>query len=235
LNHIETLREFRAWRKDAPRSATKKLERLRSFFNFAIENDWIAKNAAKLLKRPLVKDTPTLPYDGEQMERILEHAGDYDELGYTFVLTMRPEPEATSEGKPETFTFLGASPITVASVGRRCFTVWWKTAKKRMVAKLPALKTELRRQRHQPLSLVGAWLRQAVLGYYPYHAVPGNLHRLFTFGYWLRRLWRAILIRRSQRGRMSGVQLTPLMNPWIPPPRVLHPYPLERFTASHPR
>jgi hypothetical protein len=104
-----------------------------------------------------------------------------------------------------------------------------------MVAKLRALKAELRRQRHQPLALVGAWLHKAVVGYYQYHAIPGNLDRLYTFGHRLRRIWRTILVRRSQRGRMSWARLTPLLNRWIPPPRVLHPYPEARFAASHPR
>jgi hypothetical protein len=139
------------------------------------------------------------------------------------------------ERKPETFTFLGFTHYCGKLWKTGGFTVWRKTAKKRMVAKLRALKAELRRQRHQPLALVGAWLRKAVLGYYQYHAIPGNLERLYTFGHRLRRIWRTILVRRSQRGRMSWARLTPLLNRWIPPPRVLHPYPEARFAASHPR
>ena len=49
---------------------------------------------------------------------------------------------------------------------------------------------------------VGEWLQKVTLGYYQYHAVPGNLDRLRVFGHRLRRLWRRILIRRSQRRRM---------------------------------
>ena len=139
------------------------------------------------------------------------------------------------EGKPETFTFLGFTHYCGKRRKNGTFTVWRKTAKKRMVAKLHALKAELRRQRHQPLPLVGAWLRKAVLGYYQYHAIPGNLDRLNTFGLRLRRIWRAILVRRSQRGRLPWEQFAPLMNRWIPPPRVLHPYPVERFAARNPR
>jgi len=139
------------------------------------------------------------------------------------------------ERKPETFTFLGFTHYCGKLWKTGGFTVRRKTAKKRMVAKLRALKAELRRQRHQPLALVGAWLHKAVLGYYQYHAIPGNLDRLYTFGHRLRRIWRTILVRRSQRGRMSWARLTPLLNRWIPPPRVLHPYPEARFAASHPR
>jgi hypothetical protein len=29
-------------------------------------------------------------------------------------------------------------------------------------------------------------------------------------------------------------RLTPLLNRWVPQPRVLHPYPDARFSATHP-
>jgi len=67
--------------------------------------------------------------------------------------------------------------------------VWRKTAKKRMVAKLRAIKAELRLRMHEPVADVGAWLQKVVNGYYRYHAVPGNIDRLSIFGQRLRRLW----------------------------------------------
>src|SRR4029077_5918582 len=62
------------------------------------------------------------------------------------------------EGKPETFTFLGFTHFC----GQRrngAFIVWRVTAKRRMVAKLRAIKTELRRRMHEPVASVGAWLK----------------------------------------------------------------------------
>ena len=138
------------------------------------------------------------------------------------------------EGKPETFTFLGFTHFC----GKRrngAFIVWRVTAKKRMVAKLRAIKAELRRRMHEPVPSVGEWLRSVTLGYYRYHAVPGNIDRLNVFAQRLRRLWRLLLCRRSQRGRAIWDRLTPIFERWIPAPRVLHPYPLERFVATHPR
>ena len=138
------------------------------------------------------------------------------------------------EGKPETFTFLGF----IHFCGKRrngAFIVWRVTAKKRMVAKLRAIKAELRRRMHEPVASAGEWLRSVTLGYYRYHAVPGNIDRLNVFAQRLRRLWRLILCRRSQRGRAIWDRLTPIFERWIPAPRVLHPYPLERFVATHPR
>ena len=34
---------------------------------------------------------------------------------------------------------------------------------------------------HEPVALVGAWLKRVVEGYYRYHAVPGNLQVLGRF------------------------------------------------------
>ena len=49
------------------------------------------------------------------------------------------------------------------------------------------------------------------------------------------RLWRSVLVRRSQRAQVGWDRLNPLLNRWIPHPRVLHPYPDKRFDAIHPR
>src|SRR5712692_8616243 len=106
------------------------------------------------------------------------------------------------EGKPETFTFLGFTHFCGRTTHAGVFTVWRITAKKRMVAKLKALKVELQRRKHDPTRETGAWLRKVVLGYYQYHAVPGNSAQLRVF--WRRacRLWRNVLVRRSQRAQV---------------------------------
>ena len=78
------------------------------------------------------------------------------------------------EGKPETFTFLGFTHYCGKHKSDGSFIVWRETAKKRMLAKLKAIKVELIRRKHEPTALVGEWLQQMVLGYYQYHAVPGK-------------------------------------------------------------
>jgi len=62
------------------------------------------------------------------------------------------------EGKPETFTFLGFTHYCGKRGSNGSFIVWRKTAKKRMVAKLHALKAELSRRKHDPSAQVGEWL-----------------------------------------------------------------------------
>src|SRR5499427_4161093 len=138
------------------------------------------------------------------------------------------------KGKPETFTFLGFTHFC-GQLTTGPFIVWRITAKKRMVTKLKAIKAELQLRKHHRTTEVGAWLRKVVLGYYQYHAVPGNTGQLRVFMYRVRWLWRSVLIRRSQRARVRWDRLHPLLNRWIPQPRVLHPYPDARFAAMHPK
>jgi integrase len=91
---IELVREFRAGWKDGPRAAGKKLERLRGFFRFCQENQWIESNPAKALKPPVVKDTPTMPFSRDEMARILKHAGS----ALAFILTLRHTGMRISDG-----------------------------------------------------------------------------------------------------------------------------------------
>ena len=83
------------------------------------------------------------------------------------------------------------------------------------------------------VSRVGLWLRKVVVGYYQYHAVPGNTSQLNIFMHRIRWLWRAVMIRRSQRARISWERINPLLNRWVPYPYVLHPD--RRFATKHPR
>jgi RNA-directed DNA polymerase len=139
------------------------------------------------------------------------------------------------QGKPETFTFLGFTHFCGNLTSSGAFNVWRITAKQRMVATLHVIKAELQYRKHHRTSDVGAWLRKVVQGYYQYHAVPGNTGQLRVFRRRVCRLWRSVLVRRSQRAQVGWDRLNPLLNRWIPHPRVLHPYPDKRFDAIHPR
>jgi RNA-directed DNA polymerase len=138
------------------------------------------------------------------------------------------------EKKPETFTFLGFVHYCGKSPRGR-FVIWRQTANERMVAKLKQIKLKLRRRMHAPLDQMGAWLRSVLQGFYQYHAVPGNLRARNTFRHRLCRLWRNALRHRSQRPKASWDRLGPLFAHWLPQPRVYHPYPADRFDATHPR
>jgi RNA-directed DNA polymerase len=103
-----------------------------------------------------------------------------------------------------------------------------------MVAMLKTIKVELLRRKHDRISQVCAWLRKVVTGYYQYQAVPGNIDQLRIFRQRINRLWRNVLVRRSQRGKKKWESLTPVFDRRIPIRRILHPYPHARFNATRP-
>jgi hypothetical protein len=70
------------------------------------------------------------------------------------------------EGKPDTFDFLGFTHMsgTTRKTGR--FIVKRQTIRKRLTAKLHALKAELRHRWHTPVPQLGQWLRSVVQGWF---------------------------------------------------------------------
>ena len=137
-------------------------------------------------------------------------------------------------GKPETFAFLGFTFICGKSRQGR-FQLQRKTRRDRMRAKLKDIKVELRRRMHWPIPEQGKWLRQVVTGHFAYYAVPTNSRALSAFRYHVTDLWRRTLRRRSQRDGFTWDRMTKLADAWLPKPRILHPWPTERFAVNHPR
>ena len=45
------------------------------------------------------------------------------------------------------------------------------------------------------------------------------------------RLWFRALRRRSQRARLNWDRMTEIADAWLPPARILHPWPEQRFAA----
>jgi integrase/recombinase XerD len=68
---IDDLRKYRESWGMGPLSAQKKLERLRTFFKFCHESGWVRSNPATILKSPKVTSNPTLPFNNDEMEKIL--------------------------------------------------------------------------------------------------------------------------------------------------------------------
>lgn len=104
-----------------------------------------------------------------------------------------------------------------------------------MRVKLQEIKEAVLRQRHQPIPIQGNWLRQVVTGYFAYHAVPTNGPALSAFRYHVITFWHKALRRRSQKDAITWARMTKLANDWLPKPRILHPWPSERFAVKHPR
>jgi len=137
-------------------------------------------------------------------------------------------------GKPETFNFLGFTFICGKTRAGK-FQIKRKTRADRMRAKLKMVQEEMRRCMHQPIPDQGKWLYCVVRGYFNYHAVPTNSRALVAFRTEIARRWRRVLTRRSERTKLNWKQMKQLIDTWLPPPRILHPWPDKRFAVSHPR
>jgi len=137
-------------------------------------------------------------------------------------------------GKPETFTFLGF--IFICGKSRRgAFQLQRKTRGDRMRAKLREIKEALRKRMHEPIPDQGRWLKQVVRGFFAYHAVPTNSRALVAFRHHVTNLWRRTLQRRSQKDRLTWERIRKIADDWLPQPRILHPWPAQRFAVKHPR
>lgn len=132
-------------------------------------------------------------------------------------------------GKPETFNFLGFTHICATKRSNGRFTVLRQTMRKRLQAKLHAVKTELRRRMHEPVPVLGQWLGAVVSGHVRYYGVPMNHPALHLFRFQVARLWHRALCRRSQNGRVRWERMRRLIRRWLPLARVCHPYPLRRM------
>ena len=133
-------------------------------------------------------------------------------------------------GKPETFEFLGFTHVCAKSRNGG-FTLRRVTSKKRMRAKLSEVKTELMQRRHLPIPEQGRWLASVVRGHCNYYAVPSNSDAIIAFRTQATRHWRHALRHRSQRSRLDWQRMNRLATRWLPPARVMHPWPDVRFDA----
>jgi len=132
-------------------------------------------------------------------------------------------------GKPETFNFLGFTHICGKKRSNGRFTVLRQTMARRLQAKLSTVKAELRHRWHDPIPDVGQWLRSVVGGHIRYYGVPMNSRALSVFRFPVGWLWYRALARRSHKGRVTWERMRRLIEQWLPPARVCHPYPLRRM------
>ena len=84
-----------------------------------------------------------------------------------------------SEGRPETFDFLGFTHYCGKTLRR--FMVHRKTQRGRLVRKPKELRQELKRRMHTPLREQHGWLARVLRGHYAYYGVTGNSYGLRRF------------------------------------------------------
>lgn len=68
---VDDIRRIKEGWKLAPITAQKRLERVRKFFQFCVDSEWLDRNPAKLVKLPPAKYMPTMPFTDAEMEKIL--------------------------------------------------------------------------------------------------------------------------------------------------------------------
>ena len=140
------------------------------------------------------------------------------------------------EGKPETFDFLGFTHICSRTLKGNRFTIRRRTIAKRLRAKLKAVRIEIIRRRHEPVPVLGKWLRSVVQGHLNYFAVPGNKKALDAFRTEINKAWLYALRRRSHKARnLTWDRMKRLIKTWIPTARIKHPYPSQRLCVNYPR
>jgi group II intron reverse transcriptase/maturase len=140
----------------------------------------------------------------------------------------RENRKRRGEGKPETFNFLGFTHIC-NQTRKGIFTVLRKTMRKRRQAKLKEVYKELKQRMHDPVPEQGAYLRSVVGGHIRYYGVPMNGPSVSAFRKEVCQLWWKALKRRSHKHRLVWDRMKRLMDRWLPPARVCHPYPLVRL------
>jgi group II intron reverse transcriptase/maturase len=132
------------------------------------------------------------------------------------------------QGKPQTFDFLGFTHCC-GKTRKGKFMIVRLTSAKRLRAKLHAVKDELRRRMHQPIAEQGRYLRAVVSGHARYFGVPCNGARIQSFRFQVARLWHRTLCRRSQSKHLPWRRMYRLVDHWLPPVRICHPYPNQRL------
>jgi RNA-directed DNA polymerase len=135
--------------------------------------------------------------------------------------------------RAETFDFLGFTHICSTSRANGFFELKRTTMAKRMHAKLAEIKAVLRCNLHRPVHETGRWLHRVLQGYFNYHAIPGNLRRLYALRFRVLACWWRLLRRRSQRRPLPWPRFFRVARPLLPEPFVVHPHPDARFRATH--
>lgn len=144
----------------------------------------------------------------------------------------RRNRKARGEGKPESFVFLGFCHICSES-RKGTFLLRRHTCPKRLRSKIKEIRGQLHKRMHLAMVHNGVWLRKVITGYDGYFAVPTNRRPMERFRKELAKAWLAALRRRSDKDPTTWKWLVPRLQRWIPPFEYRHPWPDERYAATH--
>ena len=128
---------------------------------------------------------------------------------------------AAGQRRPATFDFLGFTHYCGRTRSGR-FVVKRKTQAKRMVRKLKAVRQDMLQRMHAPVREQHRWLGQILRGHYRYYGVIFNYRALRVFKDCVVRLWRKVLGKRSQKGRVSWASYKSILTAFPLPEPALH-------------
>ena len=135
----------------------------------------------------------------------------------------RPDRVDRDDDGPGTFDLLGFTHHWARS-RQGNWVVKRRTAKDRFSRALRRLREWCRWHRHDPLETQHLALEKKLRGHYAYYGITSNFRRISDFFYWARRVWKAALARRSQRGMSWATMGTVLRRFRLPTPRIVHRY-----------
>lgn len=136
--------------------------------------------------------------------------------------TSRPPPSGGDDGAPTSFDLLGLTHHWGKS-RKGYWIVKRKTAKDRFSRTLRRIATWCRINRHRPVREQHTALVRKLRGHDAYFGITGNARALGELRYWVQRIWRKWLNRRSWRTRMTWQRMAKLLGVYpLPPPRVVH-------------
>lgn len=143
-----------------------------------------------------------------------------------------PNRRARGLGKPETFDFLGFTHYCATQRSGKGFVLGRAPIRKRMRAKLREIKDHLRATRHDGVDVQGAWLAQVLRGWMAYYAVPMSGSAVSAFRHHVIERWLRAIRRRGQKHRLPWDRMKRIADRYLPKPRILHPWPEQRFLVS---
>src|SRR3954453_9739062 len=138
-------------------------------------------------------------------------------------------------GKPETFAFLGFTHYCATRRSGGGFVLGRTPVRERMRAKLREIKERLRATRHDGGEAQGRWLGPVLRGWLASYAGPMSAPAITAFRHHAVERWHRALRRRGQRRRLPWRRMRVLAERYLPFPRILHPWPEQRFLVTHPR
>jgi RNA-directed DNA polymerase len=140
-----------------------------------------------------------------------------------FVRPSNREPDETQPHEtPRSFDFLGFTHYW-GKTRRGHWTVKRKTASDRRTRFLRKFNLWCQGNRHTPMALQHAQILRKLRGHYGYYGITGNSRSLGSLHYWVQRIWRKWLSRRSRTSNLTWERFHLLLKRYpLPAPRICH-------------